>query len=90
MLTNGEEELVPLLKRIAESEQSYNVLGLALEGLSFYDVEAAEKYAESYKNDESSYLVNSLVTVFANTKRKHLDFFTIDYKKCRCINYLIF
>ncbi|MBK6362076.1 MAG: M1 family metallopeptidase [Saprospiraceae bacterium] len=76
MLTNGEEELVPLLKRIAESEQSYNVLGLALEGLSFYDVEAAEKYAESYKNDESSYLVNSLVTVFANTKKeKHLDFF---------------
>ena len=35
-----------------------------------------EKYAESYKNDESSYLVNSLVTVFANTKKeKHLDFF---------------
>jgi aminopeptidase N len=76
LLSNGEEELVPLLKRIAESEQSYTVLGLALEGLSFYDIEAAEKYAEGYKDDESSYLVNSLITVFSNTKKeKYLDFF---------------
>lgn len=68
VLSGGEEENVPLLKRIAESEKSYPVLGLALEGLSYYDQEAAEKYAKQNMSDNSPYLANSLLSVFAGSE----------------------
>jgi aminopeptidase N len=76
LLTNSEEEILPLLKRVVESEQAYPVLGLALEALSFYDIEAAEKYAKRNIEDKSEYITNSLMTVFAATgKADYLPYF---------------
>lgn len=81
LLTGGEEELVPLLKRILESEQAYPVLGLAMEGLSYYDQPAAEKYAKQNMTDNSSYLINSLLSVFANSEDTvYLSYFHEKYR----------
>ena len=76
LLTNSEEEVLPLLKRVVEAEQAYPVLGLALEALSFYDIETAEKYAKRNIEDKSEYITNSLMTVFAATgKAEYLSYF---------------
>ncbi|MFZ1705514.1 MAG: M1 family metallopeptidase [Saprospiraceae bacterium] len=76
MLTFGEDELSTILKRIVESEKAYPVLGLAFEGLAYYDIASAEKYAEQNINDTSPYIVNSLMTVFSTSKNeKYLDYF---------------
>ena len=81
LLTGGEEELIPLLKRIVESEQAYPVLGLALEGLSYYDQAAAEKYAKQNMTDNSAYLINSLLSVFANSEDTvYLSYFHDKYQ----------
>lgn len=76
LLAFSEEEVTTVLKRIVEGEQAYPVLSLALEGLSFYDQESAEKYAKGLKNDSSPYMINSVLGVFANSENEeYLPFF---------------
>lgn len=76
LLAFSEEEVTTVLKRIVEAEQSYPVLSLALEGLAYYDQESAERYAKGLRNDNSPYLINSVMGVFANSeKEEYLTYF---------------
>jgi len=84
LLAQEDIEVVSLLKRVVGSDQAYPVVGLALEALAVYDIDEALKYAEFNINDQSEYLSQSLLGVFATSGDvKYLPYF---HKKLNTIS----
>lgn len=70
------EDYDPLLlcRIIISTEKAYPVLEIALHILGVYDTENISKYFDQFKNEESDYLVSTLITIIPDDSEAYLDF----------------
>ncbi|MBK9254319.1 MAG: M1 family metallopeptidase [Saprospiraceae bacterium] len=76
-LMNSEDfEGEQLCSIILESEQAYPVIDIALTGMQAFNPDKAVKYAEKFLNEDSDYLLGTLLDILAGSgSEKYLDYF---------------
>lgn len=74
-LLNSEDfDAKPLCKIILNAERAYPVLEIALEVMGQIDEDKKEEYIKKFKNDESDYLVGTLVGMMTEPTAENLDY----------------